>query len=728
MRSGLFHRDYYIHTYQKQILKNVEPVVDYVLIGAFEGRNPNPMFDSDFYLRQKPGLFESGVNPLVHYITEGEAEGLQPNPDFEPQMYREVHPDLPAGRLALADFLARTSGPIAPPKGSPITRAWRGWVGPLLRNDPHRMLRGGGVSGVPLSIGFEPRADQTGAPADRCGRYAWTPYATYTYVPPAPPEDLATRLAAFTRKPLFSIVVPLYNTPPDLLSRLVASVTAQWYEAWELVLVDDLSPKPHVRAALEALDDPRITRIFLPDNRGISGATNAGIAAARGDFIVFLDHDDELTADCLFELACAIERDDPDFLYSDEDKLTPDGRFTEPFFKPDWSPDTLMSLMYTCHVSCIRKTLVQEVGGLRSLYDGAQDWDLVLRVTERTSRIVHIPRVLYHWRIVPGSTSGTFDAKPQALVAQKELRLDALRRRGLTGQIEDVGPSKAYSRVRYFPQGAPKVSIVIPSKNNGAILRQCLTSIHGKTTGVAYEVVVIDNGSSEPDTLATLAELGADARVKVVRDERPFNFSQLCNVGAAAGSGDILLFLNDDTEVLSGDWLERMVGYAQLPHAGAVGAKLLYPRSLRVQHVGVTNLAPGPSHAFLGMGRDEPGHFSRAVLEYDWIAVTGACLMVARDRFEAVGGYDETFPIAYNDVDLCYRLLKAGYFNIVCTAVELLHHESLSRGLDHVDSAKMKRLQREKQRLDMVHPEFYLRDPFFNENLHPSDVRYGQQV
>lgn len=726
--SGLFQRDYYIFTHSRSILPNVEPVVDYVLLGAFEGRNPNPFFDTDFYLRQAPGLLESGVNPLLHYISGGEASGFQPNPDFDPTTYRDVHPELPPDITALADFLARTASPAGPPSGSSITRAWRGWVGPLLHHKSGRRVCTNQGGSQLLRIGFVPEVTAAAQPADLAGHYAWTDAEEYTYLPPAPPDNLEKQIANFARRPHFSIIVPLYNTPQDLLARLVASVQAQWYGEWELVLVDDRSPAPHVHPALGEFHDPRITKLCLAENRGIAGATNAGIEAAKGDFIVFLDHDDELTADCLFELAACIARENADFIYSDEDKITPDGRFTEPFFKPDWSPDTIMSLMYTCHVSCMRKAMVQEVGGLRPAYDGAQDWDLVLRVTEKTCRVAHIPKVLYHWRIVPGSTSGEFDAKPKALIAQNELRLDALRRRGLSGIIEDIGPGKAYSRVRYFVQGDPKVSIIIPSKDNGDVLRQCVRSILEKTAKPAYEVVIIDNGSSAPDTLETLKALSRDQRVRVMRDPRPFNFSQLCNGGAAAATGDILLFLNDDTEVLSGDWLERLAGYAQLSHVGAVGAKLLYPRSMRVQHVGVTNLAPGPSHAFLGAGRDDPGAFSRAILEYNWMAVTGACLMLSRNKFDAVGGFDETFPVAYNDVELCYRLLKAGYFNLVSPAVEIIHHESMSRGLDHVSSQKMERLRREKRRLDVTHPEFYLWDPFFNENLHPTDVRYSVPV
>lgn len=733
-RSGLFNRRYYIYNYKNDMLPNVEPVMDYVLTGAFEGRNPNPLFDSQYYLRANPDVSASGINPLLHYITVGEAQGRRPSPVFDPLEYRAAHPELGSEELALADYIEKAHPSLPIKGGSLFTRFWRQWVATTVHQEVTRPLLTKGGSRTASSkylckISFTPSpgapADR---PADRSGTYDWSMEAAYTYVPPAPPPDLEARLAGLARTPLFSIVVPLYNTPPDLLSRLVASVEAQWYGNWELVLVDDASPKDEVRTALAALDDPRIVKLLQTENSGIAGATNAGIGAARGDFIVFLDHDDELTEDCLFELALCVDREDADFIYSDEDKITPDGHFAEPFFKPDWSPDTLMSLNYTCHVSCIRKSLLLRTGLLRPEYDGSQDWDLVLRVTEQTKRIAHIPKVLYHWRIIPGSTSGTYDAKPAALVAAKELRLDAMRRRNVGGTVEDLGSDSAYSRVRYYVSGTPLISIVIPSKNNPAVLRKCLDSIFAKTTYEHYEVVVVDNGSTQEPALAYLASLAAHPRVRIVPHAHPFNFSELCNVGARGASGEILLFLNDDTEVLNGDWLERMAGYAQLGHVGAVGAKLLYPNSLRVQHAGVVNIVPGPSHAFLGVARNEPGYFARTLLEYNWSAVTGACLMVERVKFDRVGRFDESFPVAYNDVDLCYRLIEAGYFNVLCPAVELLHYESLSRGIDHVNPEKRARLRLDKQRLDLAHPDFYLRDPFFNENLHPNDVGFKLQV
>ncbi|MEW6257835.1 MAG: glycosyltransferase [Pseudomonadota bacterium] len=736
-RSGLFNRRYYIYNYKNQMLPNVEPVVDYVLSGAYEGRNPNPLFDSSYYLRTNPDVHSSGVNPLLHYILDGEAQGRRPSQVFDPIEYRAAHPELASDTLALADYIQRAHPSLPIKGGSVFTRFWRRWVASTVHREAgsRTVLSKGGNRSIEAKylskISFEPEPGPVpvpAVPADRCGKYVWSLDASYTYLPPAPPAQLDARIAALPYRPLFSIVVPLYNTPLDLLAKLVASVQAQWYPDWELILVDDASPKMEVRAAVSALDDARIIKLFQGQNSGIAGATNAGIAAANGDYIVFLDHDDELTVDCLYELARCATRNDADFIYSDEDKIASDGRFVEPFFKPDWSPDTLMSLMYTCHVSCIRKSLLVKVGLLRPEYDGSQDWDLVLRVTEQTTKIFHIPKVLYHWRIIPRSTSGTFDAKPAALVAAKHLRLDALRRRNAQGVIEDLGPGSAYSRVRYFVSGSPLISIVIPSKNNPSVLRKCLDSIFSITAYENYEVVIVDNGSTNEAALSYLSTLSANPKVKVLVQDRPFNFSELCNAGAREAGGEILLFLNDDTEVLNGDWLERMAGYAQQTHVGAVGAKLLYPNSLRVQHAGVVNIAPGPSHAFLGAAREEPGYFARSLLEYNWIAVTGACLMVERVKFDAVGRFDESFPVAYNDVDLCYRLLEAGYFNVLVPAVELLHYESLSRGIDHLTEEKRRRLHLDKQRLDLAHPDFYLHDPFYNENLNPSEVGFKLQA
>jgi len=735
-QSGLFDREFYRREYPEAGRRRVEPVVDYLVRGGFEGCRPNVLFDSSYYLQSNPDVSRLGENPLLHYVLFGEREGRAPSASFDPVAYLAAHPELDEGVSPLAHYLAT----LAPEGSRPPMAPWRRLVHSLLGTGPVGDSRRAGraVSAFLAKgekarkgagfIAFEPAPElrTSAVPAARMGAYRLqSEPGGYCYIPPRRPADLEERLAGLSVAPLFSIVVPLYNTPPDLLAQVVASVSAQWYANWELILVDDCSPRDEVRARVAALSDPRIVAVFLEENQGIAGATNAAIARARGDYVVFLDHDDELTEDCLYELALCIDREGADFIYSDEDKLTMDGRFVDPFFKPDWSPDALMSLMYTCHVGCVRRSLLEAAGPLRPEYDGSQDWDLILRVTEKAGRIAHIPKVLYHWRIIPGSAAAEFDAKPAALTAARRLREDALARRGIAGEIEPVDGLPAYSRVKYLVTGTPLISIIIPSKDNGAVLRQCLDSIRAHTDYPNYELVLVDNGSTKAETVAYLAQVAGDAGVTVVPHPAPFNFSEVCNIGARTARGEILLFLNDDTEVVSPDWLDRMAGYAQRAHVGAVGAKLLYPGSQRIQHAGVVTLADGPSHAFLGVNAREPGYFARNMLEYNWLAVTGACLMVERAKFLAVGGFDEAFPVAYNDVDLCYRLVEAGYFNVVCPSVELVHHESLSRGSDHVTVEKAARLRADKQRLDVTHPRFFQHDPFFNPNLHPNDVNFS---
>jgi len=586
------------------------------------------------------------------------------------------------------------------------------------------------VQGSPATIQFVPQSNPGAGmtqpvTASETGRYALAaPSADYTYVPLRPPEQLGATIAGLQRKPRFSIVVPVYNTPEDLLRRLLASVQAQWYPYWQLILVDDNSSDLRIRAQLDAIIDPRVVVAHLDTNHGISGATNEAIAMADGDFIVFLDHDDELTTDCLYELALRIDQDDPDFIYSDEDKIDVDGRFVQPFFKPDWSPDTMMSTMYTCHVSCMRRTLVNRVGGLRSAFDGCQDWDLVLRLTEQANRIAHIPKVLYHWRVIPASVASSLDAKPGAVDAGRRVREQALQRRGLRGALVPVPEIPGHFRVRYDLRGQPLVSIVIPSKNNGAVLKRCLDSIFGKTAYRHFEILVLDNGSTDPATLDYFNGLQGRNQTRVLVHDTPFNYSELNNLGAANTQGDILLFLNDDTEVLSGDWLAWMAGYAQLPHVGAVGAKLLYPADRTVQHAGVVNLAEGPGHAFLRVPARAPCYFARNLLEYDWLAVTGACLMVERSKFDLIHGFDEELPVAYNDVALCFSLAERGLCQVVCPGIELLHYESLTRGSDTADPQKLARLERDKTLLYAKHPGFYMHDPFHNPNLAPDDVQF----
>ncbi|HXE67117.1 MAG TPA: glycosyltransferase [Rhodanobacteraceae bacterium] len=584
-----------------------------------------------------------------------------------------------------------------------------------------RFFREQRVAAHPENISVEAVVETAVGPAQ-----SPSPRIAYNYSPPrTEPAAIGRALLALSRHPLLSVVVPVYNTDPTLLRRMIASVEAQWYSHWELVLVDDHSTSPAVREVLGSLVDPRIVVVQVAENRGISGATNEGIVRATGDFIVFLDHDDELTVDCLYELALRIDREDPDYLYSDEDKLDADGRCVDPFFKPDWSPDTLMSTMFTSHVSCVRRSLALELGGLRSEYDGSQDWDFVLRLSERARRIAHVPKVLYHWRMTPQSCASDLQAKPWAIDAGKRAREDALRRRGQSGELVPVPELPGYYRTRYRMQGQPLVSILIPSKNNGAVLKACIDSIFERTTYRLFEVVVINNGSTDAATLEYLSGLRAREQVRVLDCNVPFNYSEINNAGVRASRGELLVFLNDDTGVLSDEWLEYMGGYAQLPHVGAVGAKLLYPGGQAVQHSGVLNLTNGPSHAFVHVEARAPGYFARNMLEHDWIAVTGACLMIERKKFDAVGGFDEDLAVTYNDTALCLSLAEHGLHQVVCPGVELIHHESLSRGKDALDRGRMARGERERVIVFGKHPGFYDRDPFHNPNLAPNDAYFG---
>lgn len=547
----------------------------------------------------------------------------------------------------------------------------------------------------------------------------------YTYIPPRPPVNLQEELAAMSPAPRLSIVVPVYNTPVGLLEKLVDSVLAQWYPHWELVLVNDNSSLEHIRAYLDQLNDQRIVVVHLAENKRIALATNEGIARASGEYIVFTDHDDELTPDCLYELARSVERENPDFIYSDEDKIDEGGQYVQPFFKPAWSPDTMISTMYTCHVSCVRRALVNEVGGLRPEYDGCQDWDLILRVVEKTDRIAHVPKVLYHWRIIPASVASGLDAKPHVIATSKRVREEALARRGFGGVMEPLPEIPGYFRAVYPLRGEPCISIIISSKGNHRALKRCIDSIESKSRYRNFEIVIVDHESTDSATTQYIEKLRVNVRIKTVTYDKPFNVAAVNNFGAQASRGEILVFLNECVEVIEPEWLERLGGYAQLPHMGAVGAKLLYPGGETVQQVGIVNLSGGPGYGFSGLAVQEHGYFARAVLEYNWLAVSGACLMIERSKFDRVTGFDEDFQGSCHDVEFCFRLVEEGYFNLSSPAVKLVVHGPYGLGSGDASSARRAEFGPGTQLLYQKHPQFYEYDPFYSPNLAPDDVRFG---
>ena len=503
-----------------------------------------------------------------------------------------------------------------------------------------------------------------------------------------------------------------------MLTACIQSVQNQTYDNWELCLVDDCSTDAGVRETLRQFEGvERIKIKYRSENGHISRTTNDGIAMAEGEFVALLDCDDLYAENALYEIVKKLNEDHTlDFIYSDEDKLSEDGtKRRNPFFKPDWSPDTFMSLMYTCHLAVYRKSLLDELGGLRVGLEGSQDYDLVLRVMEKTNRIGHVPKILYHWREREESTANDISAKPYIIETTKKAKLEALERRGVKGHLEYIKDIVMF-RVVYEVVGNPRVSIIIPSKDNYDILKQCLTSIRKETKYQNYEIIVVDNGSAE-ETHAKYTQMCKELDCKYHYAPMEFNFSKMCNIGAHLADGQFLLFLNDDIRVEGAEWLERMLGHAQQPHTGAVGCKLIYPNTNLIQHVGVVSFMVGPGHAFQRINDDLNCYWGRNKLEYNYSAVTGACLMIDRNKYDQVGGFSEQLPVAYNDIDLCFNLVEAGYYNVVRTDVRLYHYESVSRGYDAVSPEKAARQQREMKKLYDRHPEFKGYDPCYNPNL-----------
>lgn len=525
--------------------------------------------------------------------------------------------------------------------------------------------------------------------------------------------------------PLISIITPVYGVPAAMFKECVESVLSQTYANWQLCLVNDCWEDRDVALLLEEYSGhEKITVRQREERGGISAASNDGITMARGEFIAFLDCDDIIPPNALYEFAKLLnEHPEYDLIYTDEDKISEDGRERHtPFFKPDWSPDTLFSVMYTCHFSLYRKSLVDQIGGYRSEVDGAQDHDFALRFTERTDKIGHIPKILYHWRQRQGSTSLDATGKPYVVEASRKTKQCALERRGWHGSVEFI-PEISQYRIKYLPGPSDTVSILIPSKDNLRVAKECIDSILARKSSLPFEIILFDNGSSNKNK-AKYAQYCAEHGVAYRHEPMEFNFAAICNIMAAMASGNLLLFLNDDITVITDDWLERLAGHALLPHAGAVGAKLYYPDGDTIQHIGVVNLPTGPDHCMARHSDVFPFFNCFNRMEWNYIAVTGACLMIERSKFKEAGMFDEALSVSYNDVDLCFTLLERGYFNVVRNDVQLFHYESMSRGYDLKSAKKLNRLNLERKYLFSKHPQFYCRDPFYSQNFTPRNSLY----
>ncbi|MDO8539356.1 MAG: glycosyltransferase [Opitutaceae bacterium] len=600
--------------------------------------------------------------------------------------------------------------------------------------------------------------------------------ALYDTLNPDDADMIRAKLAGLTRRPLISILMPTYNTPEKLLVAAIESVRRQLYDNWELCIADDASKEPRVRKVLERYQrkDPRIKVVFGETNRHISAASNSALALAHGEFIGLLDHDDEIRPHAL---ACvALELDahpNADLIYSDEDKIDENGHRYDHYFKPDWNPDLFLVQNYISHLGVYRTLLVREVGGFRIGYEGSQDWDLAMRVIERTApdRIRHIPKILYHWRSVPGSTAMVIGAKNYATRAAEKVITEHLDRVGVTATIT---PTKgSYWRVHYpLPDPPPRVTLVIPTRNRLNVLKPCIESLRTKTTYPNFEILIVDNDSDDAATIEYLRELqnevsqeatvaagegskekgagtipdhstmafataaataSADTglapspspllpspadrvSVRVVRYEGEFNFSAVNNFGVSQTDAPVVGLLNNDLEVIHGDWLDEMVSHALRPEIGCVGAKLYYPDD-RIQHAGVIlGIGGVAAHAWQTHPRGAAGQAHRNLLQQNLSAVTAACLVIRREVYQQVGGLDENLKVAFNDVDFCLSVRAAGYRNFWTPYAELYHHESASRGAEDT-LEKRDRFRSEVEYITAKWGDVLQNDPAYNPNL-----------
>jgi GT2 family glycosyltransferase len=541
---------------------------------------------------------------------------------------------------------------------------------------------------------------------------------------------------SLTYRPLISVVVPTYSPKPEYLRDCIESVQAQIYGDWELCIVDDASPDETTRQIIEeyAKQDERIHYKFLESNQHIAGATNEAISMSQGEFVALFDHDDMLWPNALLEVARALNEDKKiDFLYSDEDKIT-ESRFDHlgPFFKPDWNPDFLHSVNYITHLSVVRKSLLTKLGGQRSEYNGAQDWDLFLRITSATDKIHHIPKMLYSWRIHEKSTAKTTKSKPYVVEAQKRAITDDLVRRGHADAIveQDVN-HPGYWQVRYPVVGKPLVSIVIPTKDQFKVVKRCIDSIYKLTTYDNFEIILVDTGSTQAQVKNWYKRLQAKhANIRIIDwPEQPFSYARSCNEGAKAAKGELLVMLNNDTEVLVPDWLQLLAGDAMRKEIGAVGCLLFYPGKYYIQHAGIgIGLGGVAANAFSMMTLKQQMTATQHLMintKHDMTAVTAACLMIRKSVYDEIGGFAEEFRVTYNDVDLCLRLWEKGYKNLYTPYVKLVHHESISVGTPEEVQKRDTQEFRDAKELFLTRWKKYVaHDPNLNPNLSKDNAFY----
>lgn len=530
---------------------------------------------------------------------------------------------------------------------------------------------------------------------------------------------MKNNIHAMIFKPKISILLPVYEAPLELLDLAICSVKNQIYPNWELCISDAASTNLAIHRLLKKYqsEDPRIKLIFSAEKGHISRATNIAFELATGDFITLLDQDSLLAEQALFWVArTVIDNPAAELIYSDEDRVDLKGVRSNPYFKPDWNSDLFLSHNFMRHLTTYRTDLVRKVGGWREGFEGAQDYDFSLRCIEKVDvgAIIHIPRILYHWRIHPSSTASSSDAETYATLNGEKALNDYLERNNIHGKAKSLGYGY---RVRYdLPSIQPSVSIIIPTRNGFQLLKQCVESIVIRTDYINYDLLIIDNGSDDPVTVQYLEQLQNNIKISVIKDDRPFNYSSLNNDAVKIAKGEFIVLLNNDIQVITEDWLGEMVSIALQDKVGAVGACLLYPNG-RIQHAGVIlGLGGLAGHSHKHVSQDKSGYFNRTKLISSFSAVTAACLLIRKSIYKEVNGLDENLKVAFNDVDFCLRVREAGYRNVWTPFAKLYHHESATRG-DENTPEKKARFNQEICYMKERWGEKLFSDPAYNPNL-----------
>lgn len=525
--------------------------------------------------------------------------------------------------------------------------------------------------------------------------------------------------SAFAQKPLISIVIPLYCTPLPYLKELLESVRRQSYENWQLCLADG-SPDDKAKEFIEKHygREKRIVYRKLEENGGISANTNEAVALAAGEYLMLCDHDDTLEPDALYEIVKAINDTSADVLYTDEDKVSMDGRhYFDPNFKPDFNLFRLRENNYICHIFVVKKSLTDETGLLRSEFDGAQDFDFILRCCEKAQKIMHIPKVLYHWRCHMDSTAADPSSKAYAYEAGRKAVREHYQRLGIDAKVE-MTECPGWYRSHVKVQGNPLISVIIPNKDHTDDLELCLFSMTRKSTYRNYEILIVENNSEKEETFEYYRKLpDRYPKARVLTWEKEFNYSAINNFAAKEAKGEYLLFLNNDVEILTPDWMEEMLQNCQQENVAAVGAKLYYPDDT-IQHAGVVlGLGGIAGHIMCRASKEDPGYFGRMISVQEISAVTAACMMVKKSDFDAVGGLDETFQVAFNDIDLCMKFRAAGKKIIFTPYAELYHYESKSRGLEDTPEKQFRFDKEVKRFQEKWAQQLEMGDPYYSPNL-----------